>query len=142
MFIVDCVFRFRKRQDKGVPGLSNQARTLRKNKNLVSMKFNMSNWLLETASLILVTIGHYLENSYNITFYSFTFYTLYILVNSCGTPLVYFLGIEENRRLAGEKFQSRIRIFKKKRVSPTLPVPPSTPPPPPPPTPRTPAPTP
>ena len=71
------------------------------------MQFNMFNWLLQTVSLILVTIVHYLLLD-----------ILYILVTSCGTPLVYYLGIEENRRLAKKQFQSRIRIFRKKRVAP------------------------
>ena len=41
------------------------------------MRFNMINWLLETVSLVLVMFG---KNVFlNI---------LYLLVNSCGTPLV------------------------------------------------------
>ena len=84
------------------------------------MQFNMMNWLLEIISLIPVM---FVENVFlNI---------LYLLVNSCGTPpvilihlplfiypiffLVYFLGIEENRRLAREHFQSRMRIFKRNK---------------------------
>ena len=43
----------------------------------------------------------------------------YILVNSCGTPLVYHLGIEENRRQAQEYFRSHIRVFRRTQVSPT-----------------------
>ena len=70
------------------------------------MRFNMMNWLLETISLVLVLIGKYK-----------LFQILYLLVTSCGTPLVYYLGIEENRRLAREYFNSRIRIFKKKKVA-------------------------
>ena len=85
------------------------------------MQFNMMNWLLESISLIPVM---FVENVFlNI---------LYLLVNSCGTPLVilfsllfyinksyffsvYFLGIEENRRIARENFQSRMRIFKRNK---------------------------
>ena len=70
------------------------------------MRFNMMNWLLETISLVLVMIGEYKLSI-----------ILYLLVTSCGTPLVYYLGIEENRRLAREHFNSRIRIFKKKKVA-------------------------
>ena len=43
---------------------------------------------------------------------------IYILVNSCGTPLVYHLGIEENRRQAQEYFRSHIRVFRRSQVSP------------------------
>ena len=39
---------------------------------------------------------------------------IYILVMSCGTPLVYYLGIEENRKIAQEYFKSNMRIVKKK----------------------------
>ena len=66
------------------------------------MRFNMINRLLETVSLILV-------NLWTNEFFSI----LYLLVISCGAPLVYYLGIEDNRRRAREYFQSRMRIFKK-----------------------------
>ena len=104
-------------------GLSTTARVLRRRKNLVSMRFNMINWLLETVSLLLVIK----KDDMFLTI-------LYFLLNSCGTPLViwfkfffviflqsfvlvYFLGIEENRRMAREHFLSRIRIFKRNRVA-------------------------
>ena len=115
-------YRFRNNQDENVTGISRTARVLRKRSNLVTMRFNMINWLLETVSLVLVMFK---ENVFlNI---------LYLLVNSCGTPLVnqfniyffwyftdsfflvYFLGMEENRRVVREHFQSMIR---KNRVDP------------------------
>ena len=119
--------RFRKMQDRKELGLNSSAKYLRKRyrcseifflfnivnksslwwrRNLVSMRFNMMNWLLETISLVLVMIGEYKLSI-----------ILYLLVTSCGTPLVYYLGIEENRRLAREHFNSRIRIFKKNKVA-------------------------
>ena len=114
--------RFRKKQDEYVAGISRSARVLRKRKNLVSTRCNLMNWLLETLSLILLIVGAGERIFLNL---------LYLLVNSCGTPLVillcstyfhfiftiffliYFLGIEENRRLVREHFQSRMRIFKR-----------------------------
>ena len=81
----------------------------------------MINWLLETVSIFVGLFG----NNVFLTI-------LYLLVNSCGTPLVicftyifchtfviqvYFLGIEENRRLAREHFQSRIMVFKRSQVA-------------------------
>ena len=33
-------------------------------------------------------------------------YFLYFVVNSCGTPLVYYMGIEENRRQAQDYFRT------------------------------------
>ena len=68
--------RFTNRQTENVPGISSSARILRKRRNLVSMQFNMINWLLETVSFIL-----YQKNNVFLTI-------LYVLVNSCGTPLV------------------------------------------------------
>ena len=101
------VFRFRKRQDNKV-GLSSSAKMARRKQNLVSMQFNMINWLVETVSLFLVMFEDY------------EFFTiLYLLVTSCGAPLVYYLGIEDNRLKAREYFQSRIRIFRNK-VAPAL----------------------
>ena len=99
--------RFRKRQDRIAPGLSVSARNARWTRNLVSMRFNMINWLLETVSTSLVLVG---ENKF--------FTILYLLVNSCGTPLVYYLGIEDNRREAREHFQSHVRIFKRRKDAP------------------------
>ena len=43
------------------------------------MRFNMLNWVLETISIILVTID---EDNVFVTL-------LYLLVTACGTPLVY-----------------------------------------------------
>ena len=64
-------------------GISKSARVLRKRRNLVSMQFNMINWLLEMISLILVMFK---ENVFlNI---------LYLLVNSCGTPLVILFHLQ------------------------------------------------
>ena len=119
-------FRFRKKQDEINSGLSSTSKILRKSKNLVSMRFNMFNWLLEVVSVLLVMIGEnpMLENFHN-------------LVNSCGTPvvffykyfflnltltciyllLIYFLGIEENRKLARIHFRRQMRMFTRKKVS-------------------------
>ena len=73
------------------------------------MRFNMINWLLETLSIVLV-----------LTMKKQIFTILYLLVTSCGTPLVYWLGIEENRQKAREYFQSRMRIRKKSLVAPSI----------------------
>ena len=71
------------------------------------MKFNMFNWILETFSTFLVFIS---LNRY--------FTLLYIVTISCGTPIVYFMGIEENRNLAKDYFKLNIRIFQKKSIEP------------------------
>ena len=81
MFKIHLSIRSRNKQDENVTGISKSAKVLRKRRNLVSIQFNLMNWLLETISLILVTIG---DN---------VFWTiLYLLLNSCGTPLVVLLN--------------------------------------------------
>ena len=67
------------------------------------MKFNMINWVLETIVNILILI----DDSRLSTI-------LYVFIMSVGTPLVYFMGIEENRQIAKEHLKSHIKIFKKK----------------------------
>ena len=83
--------------------MSNFVRNKRKNRNLVTMKFNMFNWMLETVSTFMMFI---FINRFSTL--------LYVLVNSCGTPLVYVMGIEENRNMAKEYFKYRMRIFSRK----------------------------
>ena len=68
------------------------------------MKFNLWNWILETISTLIVII---IKNSYSTV--------IYLLITSCGTPLVYYLGIEENRRQAKTRFREHIKMFKKSR---------------------------
>ena len=51
------------------------------------MKFNLLNWLLQTITILIVVINP-----------SELMNVIYNFVNSCGTPLIYFLGIEENRK--------------------------------------------
>ena len=104
-----AIFRFRKNQDNKVAGISSSSRKQRRNRNLVTMKFNLVNWILETCTTILVAI---------VPPYRY-FTLLYILVNSCGTPLVYFLGIEENRTMAKEYLKANINK-PKRQVSPEM----------------------
>jgi len=80
----------------------------RRNRNLVTMKFHMFNWILETLSTILVLIDLNL-NRFSTLIYIFTI--------SYGTPLVYFMGIEENRKMAQEHFRANMRVFSKNKVS-------------------------
>ena len=64
----------------------------------------MINWLLETLCTFLVVID---INRF--------FTILYILIMSCSTPLVYYLGIEENRALAQAQILKR-DLNRSKRV--------------------------
>ena len=81
------ISRFTLLQNKNTVGLSEAARAKRKHRNVVTMKFNLLNYLLETVSMVLtLAVRSYLVG------------LLQILVTSCGTPLVYYLGMEDNRQ--------------------------------------------
>ena len=76
MFKIDFPIRSRNKQDENVTGISKSAKVLRKRRNLVSIQFNLINWLLETVSLILV-LGD-----------NFFLKIISLMLSSCGTPLV------------------------------------------------------
>ena len=95
------IFIFQKTQNEKNVGLSQRASTSRKRRNLVAAKFNLFNWILETASILLVVVS------------SRDFQMLYIFCISCGPPLLYFFGMEENRRAAEDYIKSNIRVFNK-----------------------------
>ena len=54
---------------------------MRRRNNLVSMRFNMFNWMLEVVSVLLVIIA--IGDNPMLT-------NLHNLVNSCGPPVVFF----------------------------------------------------
>ena len=96
------IFRFRQLQNERSVGLSERASNSRKRRNLVNLKFNLFTWILETASVLVVIVDR-----------GDNFKIFYILCVSCGPPLLYFMGIEENRRAAKEYIKSNIRVFNK-----------------------------
>lgn len=63
----------------------------------------MINWILETL-IIMSTLSTT----------ALLQHILYVTAASLGTPLVYVLGIEENRKQAREQVKKHIRIFKRK----------------------------
>ena len=58
------------------------------------MKFNMINWMVETFSILLVTIFH-----------DDLVLIIYMLLIGCVTPLVYIFWIEDNRKSAKAAFR-------------------------------------
>ena len=94
------IFKFRQQQNEQVSGLSERAKISRKQRNLVSVQFNLLNWMLDTVSLGLVMIS---GEDYQI---------VYLLVISCGNPLLYLLGIVVDRKNTEQYSKSNIRIFK------------------------------
>ena len=99
------MYRFVRQQNKNVRGLSESARLKRKNRNLVTIKFNMINWALETLGTLSIVV---LPTS---TY----FFLLYMLLCSCGTPVVYFLGIEENMKTAREIGMKKLNVISRKK---------------------------
>ena len=68
------------------------------------MKFNMINWALESVGTLLIMI---LPTS--------TCFILYMLLTSCGTPLVYFSGIGENIENARGMVRDRLTVVRRNK---------------------------
>ena len=96
------IFKFCQKQNSRALGLSERARNSRKQRNLVNVKFNLLNWILDTVSLGLVMIS---GEDYQI---------IYLLVISCGHPHLYLMGIQEEREETKNYSKSKIRIFQRK----------------------------
>ena len=67
-------------------GLTKAAKTKRKHRNFVTMKFNLLSFVLEAASVILVAL-----------FRTYLPRLFYLIVNYCGTPLVHYINITTSR---------------------------------------------
>ena len=94
------IFKFCQTQDSQKKGLSERVLMSRKRRNLVNVKFNLFNWILDTSCILLVLVS------------SEEFQIVYLLFISCGPPLLYFMGMEDNRKATKNYFHSRMRIFR------------------------------
>ena len=94
-------YMFTKKQNKVAPGLSDEAMRRRRQKNLVSIQFNLMNWVLESVMILMI-----------VTTTDKMFQTSFILVTSIGTPLIYYLGIEANRQKIKEFYRNQIKTSK------------------------------
>ena len=93
-----------KTQTESVPGLSEKAKLKRKNNNLVTMKYNLIISILSiVSSLIFLIIRNRIS----------TMVLLFVI--SCGSPLVYLMGIEENRKNAKKLLKSNLEVFDKEK---------------------------
>ena len=99
-------YMFTKAQNKFATGLSDEAKQRRRQKNLVSIRFNLMNWMLESLMILMIIMTT-----------KKMFQTTFILVTSIGTPLIYYLGIEENRKQIKDFYRQQIRRVKKKPVA-------------------------
>ena len=92
-----------KTQTESVPGLSEKAKLKRKNNNLVTMKYNLIISILSiVSSLIFLIIRNRIS----------TMVLLFVI--SCGSPIVYLMGIEENRKNTKKLLKLKLEIFDKK----------------------------
>ena len=101
-------------------GLTEAARKMRRTKNLVSMKFNLLNFLMETLSVLLLLAikSYFIRILYLLVRYIYLYLYLLsthisLLVSYCGTPLVYYLGMEENRKAAQAYLRSTIQVVRR-----------------------------
>ena len=69
----------------------------------------MLNYILEMVSFVLISIS-------NIPVLT----VIFLLIKSCGTPIIYYIGIEENRALTREFVKSQIKYFVPKSKSPPI----------------------
>ena len=106
LILIETSCRFANNQTDNVAGLNQTAKNQRKNRNLVTMKYNVFNFILTTFSLLIFLI---IRNDLAVM--------IYLVVVSCGSPLVYLLGMEENRRKTQLIFRSKIELFYKNKTN-------------------------
>ena len=106
LILIEMSCRFANNQTDNVAGLNQTAKNQRKNRNLVTMKYNVFNFILTTFSLLIFLI---IRNDLAVM--------IYLVVVSCGSPLVYLLGMEENRRKTKLIFRSKIEVFYKNKTN-------------------------
>ena len=94
------IFFFITKQNNKHLGLTDVARISRKQRNLVNIKYNLFQWILETTSILFVVISP--KNNF-----------IYLFCMNCGPPILYFLGIAENRKATEEYLKSKIIVFDK-----------------------------
>ena len=92
-FFYTRIYLFRKRLNEKKLGLGEAALMRRKQRNIVQMKFHLFTWIWESLTILLLFSRPGLK-------------LVYALCMSCGSPLLYFLGIEENRVVTWEHLKS------------------------------------
>ena len=68
----------------------------------MNIKYNLFQWILETINIICVVISP--KNNF-----------IFLLCMNCGPPIIYFMGIAENRKATEEYVKSKITVFDKLR---------------------------
>ena len=97
------IYKFRKRLDSETRGLSERSRQVRKTKNLVTTQFNLLIWIFEVISgFVIIFPG------------SNVFVILYFFLPSTLSPLMYYLGIEVNRKTMKKNIKEMFMELKRK----------------------------
>ena len=90
-----CIYRFRKQQVNSVRGLAEFNRVYRKKSNLVTTKYNLIIWIIEAVSMFSIMFS--IQNNVSQIFY--------FSIPSTFSPILYFIGILENRERMRIRFQ-------------------------------------
>ena len=99
-----AIYFFRKQQDSLTSGLTDKSRNSRKNRNIVTAKINAIICLSEFCSyLVLIP-----QNN--------IFFVLYFLVSGTVSPILYYSGIEANRKAAQERIRDMFKESKKNKT--------------------------
>ena len=97
-----AIYFFRKQHDSITSGLTDNSRNRRKNRNVVTAKFNTMIWLSEICSyLVLIPQGNF-------------FFVLHFLISGTVSPIMYYLGIEANRKAAKDHIKEMFKESMKK----------------------------
>jgi hypothetical protein len=102
-----AIYFFRKQQDSLTSGLTDKSRNSRKNRNIVTAKINAIIWLSEFCSYLVLLPQN------NI------FFVLYFLVSGTVSPILYYSGIEANRKAAQEHIRDMFKESKKTKIDET-----------------------
>ena len=107
MFIVPIgyltIYVFRKKHDASLQGLTESTQLARKSKNLVTTRYNLLIWICELLCGLVVFIPG-----------SNLFLILYHFLPATLSPVLYFLGIEDNRRAMRSRIKEMMSELQKK----------------------------
>ena len=98
-----CIYKFRKRLDSETKGLNEHSRKVRKTRNLVTTRFNLLIWICEVISGFVVLFPG-----------SNIFLILYFFLPSTLSPLMYYMGIEDNRQAMKKHIKEMFLELKRK----------------------------
>ena len=103
------IFVFRRKHDATLQGLTERSRLARKSRNLVTTRYNLIIWICEVLSGLVVFIPG-----------SNLFLILYHSLPATLSPILYFMGIEDNRKAMKARIKEMIMEMKVKGIKTSL----------------------